>query len=133
MMGEARKLRSPEPDPETQPFWDAAKEGRLLLKRCNSCGEAHYYPRSICPICHSADTTWIDAAGTGEIYSLSTTRRGPYAPYTLAYVTLDEGPAILTNIDTDDHDTLKIGQRVALVFAPTDGDIPYPKFTPTGG
>ncbi len=131
-MGEPRKLRAPEVNPESQPFWDAATEGKLLIKHCNACGENHYYPRSICPLCGSDQTEWLEAKGTGAIYSLSRMRRGLNAPYTLAYVTLDEGPAVLTNIDTQDHDTLRIGQRVAVKFAASDGGAPYPMFTPDG-
>lgn len=123
-----RKLPAPEIGPETQPFWDAATEGTLLIKRCDACGEPHYYPRALCPFCLSADTRWEETAGTGTIYSLSTMRRGKDAPYTLAYVTLDEGPAVLTNIATENHDALAIGQRVRVRFMPSEGGAPYPMF-----
>jgi hypothetical protein len=126
-----RKLNAPEVSPETQPFWDAAAQGKLLVKQCNACAEPHYYPRALCPHCLSADTRWVEAAGTATIYSLSTMRRGPDAPFTLAYVTLDDHDlAVLTNIATDDHDALFIGQRVRVQFAPTEG-APYPMFAPT--
>ena len=125
-----RTLSAPEVSPETQPFWDAAAQGRLLIKRCGACGEPHYYPRPLCPFCLSADTRWEECAGTATIYSLSTMRRGKDAPYTLAYVTLDEGPAVLTNIATDDHDALAIGQRVRVTFAASDGGALYPTFAP---
>lgn len=129
---EPRKFRAPDVNPESKAFWDAANEGKFLLKHCNGCGETHYYPRSICPLCGSDKTEWIESKGVGEIYTLSTMRRGPNAPYTLAWVTLDDGPAIVTNIDTDDHDALAIGQRVAVKFAASDGGAPYPMFTPDG-
>lgn len=132
MMGEPRTLRAPEVNPESKPFWDAANEGRLLIKHCNACGENHYYPRSNCPLCGSGDTEWLESEGKGEIYSLSTMRRGPNAPYTLAYVTLDEGPAVITNIDTQDHDALAIGQRVTVKWTASEGGAPYPMFTPDG-
>ena len=125
-----RTLPVPEIGPETQAFWDAAAEGKLLIKRCGACGEPHYYPRALCPFCLSADTRWEETAGTGTIYSLSTMRRGKDAPFTLAYVTLDEGPAVLTNIATSDHDALAIGQRVRVRFEPSEGGAPYPMFAP---
>jgi len=131
-MADLRKLRAPEVNPETRPFWDAATEGRLLIKRCTACGEAHYYPRTICPFSGSPDTVWEASAGLGEIYTLSTLRRGPNAPFTLAYVTLDEGPTMITNITDCDHDTLAIGQRVRVRFVASDGGAPYPMFTPVG-
>ena len=129
-MTEPRKLRAPEINPETKAFWDAAAKGELWIKRCTACGEAHYYPRSICPFCGCDKTVWEASAGKGVIYSHSTMRRGPHAPFTLAYVTLDEGPSMLTNITDCDHDTLAIGQRVRLRFVASDGGPPYPMFSP---
>jgi uncharacterized protein len=125
----ARKLPAPEIMPETQPFWDAAAEGRLLIGRCKDTGQHFWYPRALSPFT-LGEAEMVEAAGTGTIYSLSTMRRGPAAPYTLAYVTLDEGPAVLTNIATDDHDALAIGQRVRVRFVASDGGAPYPMFAP---
>ncbi len=128
----ARKPPSPAPTPENEPFWAAAAEGTLLIKRCGSCGDAHYYPRGICPYCFSTDTAWQASKGQGEIYSVSVMRRGANAPYALAYVTLDEGPSMLTNITGCDFDALHIGQRVAVRFVPTDAGPPLPMFAPIG-
>jgi uncharacterized protein len=132
MMTEPRKLRAPDVNPESKPFWDAANQGQLLIKRCTTCNEAHYYPRTICPSCGSSETIWETSQGEGVIYALSTMRRGANAPYTLAYVTLAEGPAVLTNITDCDHDALTIGQRVKLRFVASEGGAPYPMFTPAG-
>ena len=131
-MAEPRKLRPPEVNPESKPFWDAAAEGKLLIKRCTTCSDAHYYPRTICPFCGSPATVWEASTGLGEIHTLSTLRRGPSAPFTLAYVTLDDGPTMITNITDCDPDTLTIGQRVQLRFVASDGGAPYPMFTPVG-
>ena len=77
----------PTPDLETQPFWDACKEGRFLLKHCNACGEDHFYPRPFCPKCWSADVEWKEASGDGRLYTYSsctrtTCRRSPSASRT---------------------------------------------------
>lgn len=118
----------PETEPETGKFWEAAKDGRLLVKRCGVCGEAHYPPRALCPFCHSADMNWEEASGKGSIYSLSVMRRSPNGPYAIAYVELDEGPRILTNILADDLDAVAIGDRVGVEFKPAEDDgrcLPY--------
>ena len=127
----ARRFPAPQPGPDSQPFFDAAAEGRFLLKRCGACGEAHYYPRPICPFCFSPDTRWEEASGRGTIYSLSVMRRGADAPYALAYVTLAEGPAVLTNIVTDQFDGLRIGQAVEIEWSNSDGGPRVPTFRPT--
>jgi uncharacterized protein len=127
---EPRKIPAPVPNVENQRFFDAAAEGKLLIGQCDACGQPHYYPRALCPFC-LAETRWVESKGKGAIYSLSTMRRGAGAPFTLAYVTLDEGPAVLTNIVSDDPDTLRIGQRVAVNFVATDGPL-VPMFAPDG-
>lgn len=124
-----RTIPAPQPNVENQRFFDSAAEGKLLIGQCDSCDRPHYYPRARCPFC-LGEARWVGSAGTGAIYSLATTRRGPGAPFTLAYVTLDEGPAVLTNIATDDHDALRIGQRVRVSFVPTDDGPPVPMFAP---
>src|SRR5215467_4135536 len=129
MPGKERTIAAPAVTPETQLFWDAAAAGRLLLKRCLGCGEPHHYPRPICPFCGSDRTEWRDASGRGTIYSYSVMRRAP-VPYALAYVTLDEGVTMMTNIVDCDLDAIRIGQAVRVVFKPTDDGPPVPMFTP---
>ena len=129
MAGQERKIPAPEPNPETRPFWEATAEGRLLIKKCTSCGRPHYYPRSICPLCGSNATERVQASGRGAIYSYSVMRRVP-VPYALAYVTLDEGVTMMTNIVDCDLDAIRIGQRVRLVFKQSEGGPPVPMFAP---
>jgi uncharacterized OB-fold protein len=129
MANAERKIPAPEANPETRPFWEAAAAGRLLIGKCPACGKPHYYPRAICPFCGSAPTEWVAAAGRGIVYSYSVMRRLP-VPYALAYVTLAEGVTMMTNIVDCDLDAIRIGQRVRLVFKPSEGGPPVPMFTP---
>ena len=119
------------PDPttnlETERYWAAAKDGRLLVKTCNACGEAHYYPREICPHCGSTDTEWREASGKGTIYSYSVMRRAEI-PYVIAYVTLDEGVTMMTNIVDADFDAIAIGKAVEVTFRETEGGMALPVF-----
>lgn len=123
-----RKIPAPRVLPESLPYWQAADEGKLLVKKCNACGEVHHYPRDICPHCLSSDTVWQQAAGTGTVYSFSTMGQGD-AAYTLAYVTLDEGVTLMTNLVDCDPAKVAIGDKVRVVFKPTDGHA-VPMFTP---
>ena len=123
-----RRIPAPSQNLESKPFWDAAKEGRFLIKRCKACGEPHWYPRTICPFCHSSDTVWEESKGEGVIYTFSVMRRNTPVPYGIGYVTLDEGVSLLTNFVDCDLDSLKIGRRVKLKWTPT-GDNDPPVFT----
>jgi uncharacterized OB-fold protein len=124
-----RKIPAPNVLPEALPFWQAANEGRLLLKKCSACGEVHHYPRDLCPFCLSEDTAWTEASGQGTLYSFSTMGQGE-AAYTLAYVTLAEGVTLMTNIVDCDPAALRIGQPVRVVFQPAQGGQAVPLFTP---
>ena len=126
---------APAPNAETAPFWDATARGVMLLQRCNSCGSTIWYPRWLCPICGSTDTSWYEASGRGSIYSFTVVRRGdgPYrevGPYVLAYVELEEGPRIVTNVLTDDPDAVRVGQAVTVTFTDTGEGTALPRFTP---
>ena len=124
-----RKYPAPASNPEIKPFFDAASEGKLALKQCAACGQVHHYPRAIRPFCASERTEWISALGRGTIYSFSVMRRVPI-PYAIAYVTLEAGVTMLTNIVDCSLDAIRIGQRVKVVFKPTDGGPPVPMFAP---
>jgi uncharacterized protein len=122
-------IPSPPINPENKPFFDAAREGRLLIKRCLACAEHHYYPRAHCPFCGSPRTEWVESCGHGSIYSFSVMRRVT-EPYAIAYVTLDEGVSMLTNLVDCDFERLTIGAPVRVVFrSAADGEA-IPMFTP---
>jgi uncharacterized protein len=96
---------------------------------CGGCGRVHWYPRAICPFCGSDKIEWRDASGKGTIYTFSVMRRAK-EPYVIAYVTLAEGPTMLTNVVDCDFDALAIGQPVSVVFAETENGPPVPMFRP---
>ena len=131
MANEQRTFPSPTPDPDTQAFWEAAQNGNLMIGSCVSCQENHYYPRSMCPHCGSKDVKLVPASGKGEIYSWSVLRRAK-PPFAIAYVTLEEGPTMMTNIIDCDLDSLTIGQKVELKFSATEdpNGPPVPTFKP---
>jgi uncharacterized protein len=128
-MTDPRKIPSPIVTVETEAFWSAARDKRFVVPTCSACGKAHWYPRAICPFCGSDKVQWHDASGNGAIYTFSVMRRAK-EPYVIAYVTLAEGPTMLTNIVDCDFDKLRVGQRVGVVFADTENGPPVPMFRP---
>ena len=113
--------KAAEPNSENLQFFEGAEQGRLVLPRCTACGFVIWFPREICPACGSQDVDWFEASGNGSIYSCTVTRRipgswGKAAPFVLAYVELDEGPRVMTNIVDCDPEQVAIGDRVKAVF-----------------
>ncbi|MCX5074045.1 OB-fold domain-containing protein [Streptomyces sp. NBC_00513] len=96
----------PEVDDFTRPYWDAAAQGRLLLRRCADCGRAHHYPREFCPYCWAGEerVTWEQAGGRAVLYTWSVIHRndlppfGERVPYVAAVVDLEEGPRLMTEL-----------------------------------
>lgn len=112
-------LPSPVINAEGLAFWQAAQENKLLLKFCSACEEYHYYPRTICPHCGSDETVWVKSEGMGEIYSFTVMRRGVEFPFAMAYVRLKEGICLLTHLTNCDFDSIRVGQKVRVVFRAT--------------
>ena len=120
---------------ETKPFWDATTGGSLLIPKCDSCSAVIWYPRAFCPSCSSTSISWVTSSGRGTIYSFSITRKGAgvwadVSPYVIAYVDLEEGPRILTNIVGCPVDQVSIGLSVRVVFDKTDDGPAVYRFTP---
>jgi uncharacterized protein len=133
----AQSLPAPSPavNPETAEFWAATAEGRLLLRRCQDCGTVIWYPRTICPQCASLATEWFESSGRGRIYSYTVNHRGEGAyrdasPFVLAYVELDEGPRMMTNIVGAEAAELTVGLPVQVVFHDTGDGAALPRFQP---
>jgi len=120
---------APNVDLDNRVFWDAASRRELKFGRCCQCHKSYFYPRHFCPFCLSADVEWVSASGRGEIYSYTVMRRAE-RPFVLAYVRLEEGPSMMTNIVDGDLDAIRIGQPVTVTFKPTEGGPPVPMFRP---
>jgi uncharacterized OB-fold protein len=127
----------PSPDVETQAWWDAAREHRLLIKRCSACGRPHFYPRPFCPFCWSDDVDWEQASGRASLYTWSVVHRNdlpPFherVPYVAAIVELEEGPRMATNIEGCGPGDLKVGMAVEVGFR-DEGAVVVPVFRPAG-
>ncbi|MEU5029966.1 OB-fold domain-containing protein [Streptomyces milbemycinicus] len=100
----APRFDLPEIDAFTRPYWDAAAQGQLLIRRCTDCGQSHHYPREFCPRCWSENVVWERASGRATLYTWSVVHRndlppfGARVPYTAAVVELAEGLRMMTEL-----------------------------------
>jgi uncharacterized OB-fold protein len=121
---------------DTRPFWDAAKEGRFLIRRCGDCGAVHHYPRPFCPECWSGNVEWLEASGRATLYTWSTVYVNdlpPFderLPYIAAVVELEEGPKVMTNLVDCDGSDLTIGMAMQVRYRPIDDELVAPVFAP---
>lgn len=130
----AMPTRAPKPTEDSQPFWDATAEGRFTLQRCDACQTVVWWPRAVCPMCSSFDLTWFDASGAGEVYSYTVVHRSvgrwnKATPYVVAYVELEEGPRVMTNIVDCDPEHVRVGSPVTVVWHDTGEGAALPRFT----
>lgn len=126
---------SPQRTMETNQFWDATAQQMLILRLCTACGRHGWYPRARCASCGSAAACWVEASGMGNVYSYTIVNRGEgryrdVGPYVLAYVELDEGPRVMTNVVDAEPLDVHIGQRVRAVFHDTGEGSALVRFVP---
>ena len=127
----------PWPNPTTRPFFEAARERRLVLPRCPRDG-FFFYPRNRCPRCLGADWEWQDASGRGVIHSFTVDRVGHLpglehaVPYAIAIVELAEGPRMTARIVDCDVDALCVGEPVEARYEDVDG-VALVHFAPRAG
>ena len=135
----ARRPQPRFPEPDTQPFWEATKRHELTFQTCNKCQAVIFYPRHHCPKCGSGETTWRVSKGVGTVYTFTVimqSRNPAFAElgaYAVAYVDVDEGFRIMTNI-VGVRDPLKdihCGMRVKVRWEDQGaGDVALPMFEP---
>ena len=126
----------PRVDEESKGYWEACRRHELRVQRCRSCGQMRFYPRATCPACMSSDTDWVLCSGRGQVYTFTATHqnhapgfRGSL-PYVLAYVELEEGVQMLTNIVDCPPEDVKIGMKVEVTFEDVTDEIAIPRFRP---
>jgi uncharacterized OB-fold protein len=118
-------------------FWDAAKRHELVAYKCQNCGS--FYSQAIdCVSCDSPRMDWVKVSGRGEVFTFCIYHQAFHPawkddiPYNVAYVKLDEGPLLLTNIVGCANKDIHIGMPVAVVFEDINEEVTLPKFKPVG-
>ena len=127
----------PKPTPETQHYWDGAREGELRLQRCNACDHAYFPPRPFCPECSSRDVSVFRASGRGTLHSYVISHLkspGFEPPYAIAVVELEEGPRLMSNIldCPQTPEALVLDMPLEVTWEKLTDEITLPQFRPAG-
>lgn len=134
-MSETKPRPVPKPNVyvDTQPFWDAAKAGRLVLQYCTETGKFQHYPRPVSIYTGKRKLEWREVSGKGKVYAHTISRiptAGFDGPIPVVTVELDEGVRILGNMRNCAPEEVKIGMRVKVCWEPMSDSIQYPAFEP---
>jgi len=124
----------PLPTRITQPFWEAAAQGQLLIQRCRTCSRRQFYPRAMCVGCLSEDLRWEESSGQGSIYTYTINHRAAneymkaLLPYAVGIIELDEKVRMMGRIIASDLSAIRIGARVKVSFEQASPEIALPCF-----
>ena len=135
-MPDHSKKPLPAVDDLSQPFWEAAKQRRLVVQRCQECGYFNHPPRPACDACQSQQFQFEPVSGRGAIYSFTVMHQPNIAgfenqiPYINILVELEEQPLLfmVSNLPGSEKDMVRIGGRVEAYFEDVDADVTLPQF-----
>lgn len=118
-------------DVDSENWWAAVQDGRLMVNRCRSCTQASLYARPFCPHCWSEDVELQPATGRGRLYTWSVIHQPASAPYVVAMVDLTEGPRLMSTVEGCDAADLAADMELELAFCTDDDGFTKPVFRPT--
>ena len=122
----------PQPTALSEPFWEACREGRLIVQRCADCGAYVFIPQPCCGSCMSANLEWVESSGRGTLYSHTTVHRPQQpsfeVPYTVVVVELEEGWFMLSNLVGVEPDEIRVGLPLEVCFEERSEEITLPLF-----
>jgi hypothetical protein len=130
------KLPVPVADEESRPFFEGARQRKLMLQRCSSCGTWRLPGRERCHACWSTDLEWAEASGRGKLYTFGIMHQQYHPafaeaiPYNYALVELEEGPRLMTNIVGCANEELRVDMPVEAVYDDVSEETTLVRFRP---
>ena len=133
----------PVPDEASAPFFDGARDGLLMLRRCRACNTsmspvagigAPVRPR--CVTCFSGDLQWAPSTGRAALHSFVLMHQlydeafAADIPYNIAVVETEEGVLLTSQVVGCPNDALAIGMVLEVVFEQVSETVAIPKFRP---
>ena len=127
---------APIPDEMSAPFFQGAREGKLMLQHCAGCAAWSFPVRERCPHCFAAKLTWRQASGRGSLYTFTIMHQimnpgfASAVPYNVAQIDLEEGVRMISNVVGIDNRALTPGMKLQAVFEEVGENVSIPKFRP---
>ncbi len=117
-------------------YWDAAKGHEFVLQKCAECGNVQFPPAGVCSKCLSDNLEWVRASGKGRVWSFNVFHQVYWesfrseVPYNVAWIELQEGPMIISNLVGIKNEDIRVDMPVEVVFEDITEDWTLPKFRP---
>ena len=120
----------------TRPFWTAAKNGKLVLQKCQRCATFNFHPKPWCIECGSRELTWTTAKPSGTVYShtvshtvaMNSPAWAGEMPLIMCLIDLDDGARMYGQVTDCRPDDIRIGMRVDVHFEDISEEAGIPKF-----
>ncbi len=120
-----------------RPFWEGCLKGQLVLQTCAECGHVRYPIAAYCPECLSENAIWTPMSGRGTVFSSIVFHQVYHAafkndvPYNVSLIQLDEGPRMVSNVVGVPPQSVKVGDRVEVLFDQVTAELSIPRFRRT--
>ena len=124
----------PELNDDNRPFWEACREGRLALQRCQACSHVRFPLSRVCPRCLDGGFEWHTLSGRGTVFSTVVYHQVYHpgfkgeVPYNVSLVQLEEGPRMYSNVVGVAPGAVRVGDAVQVVFDAVTPEITIPRF-----
>jgi uncharacterized OB-fold protein len=137
-MADASNYKKPVPmqDEASQPFFEGAREHRLMIQQCSACGVVIWPVKTRCDNCLNPTVNWVQASGKGTLYSFALMHQvyhpgfAEEVPYNIAQIDLAEGLRIISNVVGCSNNDLQIGMPLEVIFEDITDEVTLPKFRP---
>ena len=121
-------------DRDTGGLFEAAREGRLVVRFCQSCDRPLHLPRAYCYHCGSWDTGWREVGGLGTLYAWTVVEHGVHpaweVPYTVVLVDVDGAPGVRLVGNLPGRPALRVGQAMEVWFDEMGEGVVIPNWVP---
>lgn len=121
-------------NPDTEPFWEAAKAHVLTACQCGACGSFRMPPTAICPECGSREKSWPELPGTATVFSYVVCNKNPANGEDYVYVPvvvdLDGAPGarLNANVSGCNAEDVQIGMKLIVDWTPIQDGWVLPNF-----
>ena len=137
-MAEVAVRPEPVSQPESDRYWEGARNGELWLQRDKRTGDYQFYPRGFSLSTPGGELEWVRASGNARLHTFGIVHVAPHPgfvdelPYVTAIVELEEGVKMAANIvDVEaDPSNLSIGMPLKVVFTKISDGYSLPNFRP---